>query len=65
MRFAEIPCNESLMSCGGSEKNQWFNDSMFRSGGIGTHNLCIAREDLLPLDHRAGPVARGSLNPVF
>ena len=27
---------------------------------IGTQDLCIARADVLPLDHRASPVARGS-----
>ncbi len=34
------------------------------SGGIRTHNLCIARADDLPLDHRASPAARGSSNSM-
>ena len=31
-------------------------------GGIQTHDLNTARADVLPLDHRASPVARSSLN---
>ncbi len=29
------------------------------SGGIRTHDVCTARADILPLDHRASPMARG------
>ena len=31
-------------------------------GGIQTHDLCIARADILPLNHRDCPMARGSSN---
>ena len=34
-------------------------------GGIQTHNLCIGRADVLPLDHRASSVAKRSSNPMF
>ena len=35
-----------------------------RSGGIRTNDLCHARADVLPLDHRASPVVGGSLTDV-
>ena len=35
-----------------------------KSTAIRTHDLCTPRADVLPIGHRASPVARGRANPM-
>ncbi len=42
----------------------WKKPTGNHSGGIRTHDLCIATADVLPLDRRASPVARGGFEFV-